>query len=30
MTLGSLYANVVDGVPILLKDWHGASCTGAC
>ena len=30
MTLGSLSANGLGCVPVLLVVWHGASSTGAC
>ena len=30
MALGSLSANMQCYVPVLLKDWRGASSSGAC
>ena len=30
MTLGSLYINAQGYVPVLLKNYHGMSCSGTC
>ena len=30
MTLGSLYTEAQDYVPVLLEDFHAMSCSGAC
>ena len=30
MALSSLFINAQSCVPVLLEDWHGVSCIGAC
>ena len=30
VTLGSLYTEVQDCVPVLLENLHGMSCSGTC